>query len=210
MEKEKATKMLEKLKKLYPHPHHYLRFDNPFQLLIATILSAQCRDEIVNQTTEALFKKFPTPESFVKADVKEIEKAIQDITYAAHKAKFIKKTCEMLLREFKGRVPDTLEDLIKLPGIGRKSANAVLAHAFNKIEGIVVDTHVIRVAYRMGWTREKNPEKIEKDLMSLFDKSEWKWMQFYLKSHGRMVCVAGKPKCERCVLKELCPRVGVK
>ncbi|RLJ06406.1 MAG: endonuclease III [Candidatus Aenigmatarchaeota archaeon] len=209
MDKEKANKMLEALKKAYPNPHHYIIFENPFQLLIATVLSAQCKDEIVNETTKMLFKKFKKPEDFMEADLKNLEKAIKSVTFAKNKAKHIKKLCEILVNDFNGKVPETMEELVKFPGIGRKSANAILQHAFNKIEGIVVDTHVIRVSYRMGWTNEKNPEKIEKDLMKLFDKKDWKWIQFYLKSHGRSVCKP-KPKCNECFLRNLCPKAGVK
>jgi len=172
--RKKAYEVLKILKKLYPEPRHYLRFKNPFELVIATILSAQCTDEKVNAVTAELFKKYRKPEDFLRVPVEVIEEAIRPTGFYRNKAKAIRGTCEALVERFNGKVPDTMEELTTLPGIARKSANAILQHAFSRVEGIVVDTHVIRVAGRLGWTTGKNPVQIEKDLMALFDKKDWK------------------------------------
>ncbi|MDP2908615.1 MAG: endonuclease III [Nanoarchaeota archaeon] len=184
MDKAKARKQLEEIKKLYPKTHHYTDFSNTFELAIATILSAQCLDTVVNNVTKELFKKYPNAKKLAKADMKDVEKIISPITFYKNKAKMIKNASAMIVEKFHGKVPDKMEELIQIPGIGRKSANAILAHGFNKVEGIVVDTHVIQVANRLGWSKNKDPEKIEKDLMQLFDKKDWKWLQFYLKSYN--------------------------
>lgn len=185
MDKAKARKELEEIKKLYPKPYHYLDFSNTFELAIATILSAQCLDTVVNSVTKELFKKYHDADKLAKADLKDIERIISRITFYKNKAKMIKNAAVTIVEKFHGKVPDTMEDLTQLSGIGRKSANAILAHGFNKVEGIVVDTHVIQVANRLGWSKNKDPEKIEKDLIQLFDRKDWKWMQFYLKSYNR-------------------------
>lgn len=200
-----ADKVLGKLRKLYPGPKHYLDFDGPFQLLVATILSAQCTDERVNMTTPALFARYPDAAAFASAPLEEIEEAVRPTGFFRNKARSIKGACEMITGEFGGKVPGDMDSLTRLPGIARKSANVILQHGFSKTEGVVVDTHVIRVAGRLGWTTEKNPVKIEKDLMALFDRSEWKWLPFYLKNHGRAVCRAPKPRCGECTLSSICP-----
>jgi endonuclease-3 len=200
-----ARKVLGRLKKLYPGPQHYLEFDGPFQLLIATILSAQCTDERVNLTTPALFEKYPDAAAFAAAPLRDIEEAVRPTGFFRNKAKSIKGACQAILDDHGGEVPGDMDSLTKLPGIARKSANAILQHGFSKTEGIVVDTHVIRVAGRLGWTAQKNPVKIEADLMELFDRKDWKWLPFYLKNHGRTVCKAPKPKCAECGLSVLCP-----
>lgn len=200
-----ADSVLGKLKKLYPGPKHYLDFDGPLQLLVATILSAQCTDERVNKTTPALFARYPDAAAFAAAPLEEIEEAVRPTGFFRNKAKSIKGACGMIAGEFGGKVPGDMDSLTRLPGIARKSANVILQHGFSKTEGVVVDTHVIRVAGRLGWTTEKNPVKIEKDLMALFDNSEWKWLPFYLKNHGRAVCRAPKPRCGECALSSICP-----
>lgn len=200
-----ADKTLGRLKKLYPGPKHYLDFDGPFQLLVATILSAQCTDERVNMTTPALFARYPDAAAFAAAPLEEIEEAVRPTGFFRNKAKSIRGACGMITKEFGGEVPGDMESLTRLPGIARKSANVILQHGFSKTEGVVVDTHVIRVAGRLGWTGEKDPVKIEKDLMTLFDRSEWKWLPFYLKNHGRAVCRAPKPRCGECGVSAICP-----
>ena len=203
--KENALVVLAEFKKLYPNPHHYLRFENSFRLLVATILSAQCTDEKVNEVTRGLFKRYPTPRDFASEAIEAIEAAVRPTGFYRNKAKAIKGASAAIVERFGGTVPDTMEELLTLPGIARKSANAILQHGFEKVEGIVVDTHVIRVAGRLGWTANTDPEKIERDLMKLFDKKEWRWLPFYLKSHGRAVCKAPTPKCGECTVSVLCP-----
>lgn len=203
--RKNAEQVLTLFKKLYTNPHHYLRFENPFQLLVATILSAQCTDEKVNDVTEELFERYPGPEDFVRARSEEIEEAVRPTGFFRNKAKSIRGASEAIVERFGGEVPCTMDELVSLPGIARKSANAILQHGFEKVEGIVVDTHVIRLARRLGWTGEKDPVKIEHDLMELFDRREWRWIPFYLKNHGRSVCKAPTPKCGECTVAVLCP-----
>jgi len=202
---KKAAAVLAEFKRLYPNPHHYLRFENPFELLIATILSAQCTDEKVNEVTAALFKRYRGPKDFADEAIETIEEAVRPTGFYRNKAKAIQGASRALIERFGGRVPDTMDALLTLPGVARKSANAILQHGFEKVVGIVVDTHVIRVAGRLGWTANTDPGKIEQDLMKLFDRKEWRWLSFYLKSHGRAVCKAPTPKCGECAVAPLCP-----
>ncbi len=204
-----VTKVLSELKKLYPHAKYYLNFSNPLELLVATILSAQVRDSVVNATTPRLFQKYKTAEDYAKADLETLIKAISPVSFPANKAKYIKQACKILAEKYHGKVPNTMEELVELPGIGRKTANAILINAFGKVEGIVVDTHVIRLSYRLGWTKSKNPEKIEQDLMKMIPKADWARITWLLKEHGRAVCKAPVPACSRCVLEPLCPKAGV-
>ncbi len=200
-----AETTLSLLKKSYPHAKYYLDFQNPLQLMVAAILSAQVRDEVVNASTPALFATYKTAADFAKADPEDIIKHISKITFAGNKAKNIVNACKMLVEKHKGQVPKTVEELTELPGIGRKTANAILQNAFGIVEGVVVDTHVIRVAGRLGWTGHEDPKKIEQDLMKLFPKEDWKLIPHLLKSHGRAVCAAGKPKCLECPVNKDCP-----
>jgi endonuclease-3 len=202
---KKALAVLGEFKKLYPNPHHYLRFENPFQLLVATILSAQCTDEKVNEVTATLFKRYRRPKDLAEESREIIEEAVRPTGFYHNKAKAIQGASAAIAERHGGKVPDTMEDLLSLPGIARKSANAILQHGFEKVEGIVVDTHVIRVGGRLGWTKNTDPWKIEQDLMKLFDKKEWRWLSYYLKAHGRAVCRAPIPKCEVCTVAVLCP-----
>jgi endonuclease-3 len=202
---KKALAVLAALKRLYPAPHHYLRFANPFQLLVATILSAQCTDEKVNEVTAGLFERYPNPADFAAGPLEALEQAVRPTGFYRNKAKAIKGASAAILERFGGVVPDTMEELLTLPGIARKSANAILQHGFGKVVGIVVDTHVIRVAERLGWTANTDPEKIERDLMERFEKREWRWLPYYLKSHGRAVCRAPRPLCGECPVAPLCP-----
>lgn len=201
----KTEEIIGILKKEYPNTRYYLNFSSPVQLLVATILSAQCRDSLVNSVTEELFRKYRSLEDFTKLD----EKDITQITFFRNKAKYIREAARIVLERHKGKVPETMEELTALPGVGRKTANAILINAFDKVLGVVVDGHVIRVAYRLRLTKNTNPEKIEKDLMAALPKSEWKRFTWLMKDHGRAVCRAPVPYCSRCVLSKICPKQGV-
>ncbi len=209
IDKKQPAAVLAALKRLYPDPHHYLKFANPYQLLVATILSAQVTDQTVNEVTPALFKKYPRPKDLADASLEELEREVRPTGFYRNKAKAIKGASAAIVERFGGRVPDTMEDLLTLPGIARKSANAILQHGFEKVVGIIVDTHVIRVGGRLGWTSNTDPVKIEQDLMKLFDRKEWRWLPFYLKAHGRAVCRAPVPRCDVCDVAPLCPSAFV-
>lgn len=204
-----AEQALRLLKKEYPDAKYYLNFSNPLELMVAAVLSAQVRDTVVNAATPHLFKKYKTAKDYADADLQELTDIIKSITFAGNKARNIKAACKILAEKYGGRVPDTIEELTELPGIGRKTANAILINGFDKVVGITCDTHVIRLAYRLGWTKQKNPDKIEQDLMKLIPKSGWKKIPYLLKDHGRAVCKAPVPECSRCVLDKLCPKQGV-
>jgi endonuclease-3 len=207
--RQQASKILAELKRLYPHAKYYLNFSNPLELVVAAILSAQVRDTVVNAVTPHLFKKYKTARDYAQADLETLIKEINPVTFPANKAKYLKQACKILAEKHHGKVPDTVDQLVELPGIGRKTANAILINAFGKIEGIVVDTHVIRVAYRLGWTQSKNPEKIEEDLMEIIPREDWARVTWLLKDHGRAVCKAPIPECSHCTLEPYCPRTGV-
>ena len=202
--KEKANKIRQILCTTYPDVKTQLDFKTPFQLLIATILSAQCTDKQVNQVTPILFLQLSSPQDFAEADVETIEKLIRSTGFYHNKAKNIRLCSEMLINRFNGMVPDTLEDLIQLAGVGRKTANVVLGAAFGK-PGIVVDTHVARISGRLGLTRNQYPEKIEMDLMVLIPKKSWNEFCLRLIYFGRAICKARKPGCISCPLLHLCP-----
>ncbi|MGQ9602282.1 MAG: endonuclease III [Candidatus Bipolaricaulia bacterium] len=206
---ERAGQILEALEEAYPDVHYYLDFSNPLELLVAAVLSAQCRDEVVNATTAELFKKYRRAEDYANAPLAELERALAKIPFYRNKAKNIQEACRVLVERYGGEVPQTAEELMNLPGIGRKTANAILQNAFDKVEGIVVDTHVIRLAQRLGLSQSKDPEKIEQDLMALFPRSAWKRLPWLFKAHGRAVCTAQRPRCSECGLSALCPKVGL-
>lgn len=193
------------LKKEYPNAAPALHFNNALELLVATILSAQCTDRQVNQVTEILFKKYRTIEDYANADLTEFGREIYSTGFYHQKAKHIIESAQIMLTEFDGQVPDTMEGLLRLPGVGRKTANIVLSRAFGKIEGIAVDTHVKRLSRRMGLTQETDPEKIEKDLMAIAKREELETLSMTLILHGRNVCIARKPRCGICVVNKLCP-----
>jgi endonuclease-3 len=202
---DKVDEIIALLKKEYPDVKIALDFSNPLELLIATILSAQSTDVQINKVTKTLFMKYRTPQDYVKTPQEELEKDIYSTGFYRNKAKNIKKLCEILVENFNSKVPDTMEDLITLPGVARKTANIVLSGSFGKIEGIAVDTHVKRVSFRLGLTTNTDPEKIENDLMKIIPKNDWDIFALLLIQHGRQVCEAKKPKCEICVLNKLCP-----
>lgn len=197
--------LIARLKTTYPEAHCELVHADPFQLLIATILSAQCSDKQVNLVTPTLFKRFPRPRDFASAPIEEIERLIQRLGLFHNKAKSIQATCSAIVERFGGEVPDTLENLLTLKGVGRKTANVVLGDGFHKTSGVVVDTHVARLSVRLGLTRQTEPEKIEADLEDLTPKSDWTLLSHLLIWHGRKRCSARKPDCDGCELGALCP-----
>ncbi|VVB94970.1 G/T mismatches repair enzyme [uncultured archaeon] len=201
----KVDEIIALLKKEYPDVKIALDFSNPLELLVATILSAQSTDKQINKVTETLFKKYRTPQDYVKTPQEELEKDIYSTGFYRNKAKNIKKLCEILVENFNSKVPDTMEDLITLPGVARKTANIVLSGAFGKIEGIAVDTHVKRLSSRLSLSANTDPEKIEIDLMKIIPENDWDIFALLLIQHGRQVCEAKKPKCEICVLSKVCP-----
>jgi len=197
------------LKEEYPDPRTALRYETPHQMLVATILSAQCTDVRVNIVTEELFRKYTGTKEFADADLQELEQDIRSTGFYRQKAKNIKKSSIAILENFSGKVPDTMEELITLPGVGRKTANVVMSSAYGITEGIAVDTHVKRLSFRLGLTRHTDPDKIEQDLMKLAPKEEWSDLSYRLILHGRAVCGARKPEHDICMLQHLCPRKGV-
>lgn len=197
------------LKRLYPDAHCALDFSNAFELLIATILSAQCTDERVNLATPALFEAWPRPEDLAKASLTSLERILSSVNFYRNKAKNLIGMAQMLMDKFGGKVPQTLEELVLLPGVGRKTANVVLGNAFNITSGIVVDTHVARLSYRMGWTKSDDPVQIEKDLMKKIPREDWIMISHLLISHGRTICKARNPDCKNCALSGTCPKKGV-
>ena len=205
MARERARELIEVLPQVYPGAHTELIFTNPLELLIATILSAQCTDKRVNMVTPALFKRYRTAADYANAPQAELEKAIQSTGFFRNKAKSIRAATAVIAQKYAGRVPDTMEELRALPGVGRKTANVVLGNAFGKDEGIVVDTHVARVSQRLRLTRNTDPEKIEKDLMKIVPREHWTDWSHWLIWHGRRRCFARKPDCSQCEIFRLCP-----
>ena len=203
--KQRALEILVLLQRLYPDATCTLNYETPVQLLVATILSAQCTDERVNQVTPALFAKFPDAPSLAQAEREELEALIRPTGFYRNKAKNIQGACQKIVSEFDGKVPQQMEKLLSLPGVARKTANVVLAHAYGIIEGVTVDTHVKRLSKRLGLTQEENPIKIERDLMALLPQPEWENFSIRLIYHGRAVCQARKPNCIDCKLAHLCP-----
>lgn len=204
---EKVTEILKRLYAIYPHPKIALHFSNPLELLVATILSAQATDKTVNTVTPALFEKYKSVKDFANAPLEELDKMVSRINFHTNKAKSIKAAAEMIIDKFNGKVPDTMQDLDALPGVARKTANVVLGAAFGKSEGIVVDTHVIRLANKLGLTSSKDPVKIETDLMKIVPKENWIDFSFLLINHGRDICTARHHTCTNCPLGDLCPDI---
>ncbi|MBN2735127.1 MAG: endonuclease III [Methanomicrobiaceae archaeon] len=207
MQTEKACRIYSVLKKIYISKDTnlcFLEFENPFQILVMTVLSAQTTDKTVNIVKKELFKRYPDCKSLAEADIIDVERIIKSTGFYHSKAKNIIAASKLLCSDFKGTVPDKIEELVKLPGVGRKTANIVLNHAYGLNEGIAVDTHVKRVAFRLGMTENTDPDKIEKDLTALLPKKVWGEINFLLISHGRAVCDARKPACDICEIKDLC------
>lgn len=210
VEKEaRVEKVVSKLKRYYPDAHCALNHSNPLELLVATILSAQCTDARVNLTTPELFAKFKTAQDYAQATLDDLEFHLRSINFYRNKAKALKGMGQKLVEEHAGEVPRELDALTALPGVGRKTANVVLGNAFDIATGIVVDTHVKRVAFRLGFTKKLEPEKVEKDLLTLIPKKDWIMISHLLIFHGRQICKARRPLCEKCVLEAECPKKGV-
>jgi endonuclease III len=205
----RTRKIIDGLRSAYPDAHCELVHTNPLELLIATILSAQCTDKRVNLVTPELFKKYPSAAHYARASSAELEAAIKSTGFFRNKARSIQSACAALVQRHAGRVPHTMEELRELGGVGRKTANVVLGNAFNLNHGVVVDTHVTRLSARLGLTREKDPEKIEQDLMQLVPQPEWTLFSHLLIWHGRRRCFARHPDCPACEVKDYCPRIGV-
>ena len=199
-----ALEVLSRLKRAYPDAHTELDYETPLQLLIATILSAQCTDKRVNMVTPLLFRTFPTAAALADAPREELEEIIRSTGFFRNKTKSLIGLGKALVERHNGEVPDSMDALVKLPGVGRKTANVVLGNAFQKNEGVVVDTHVARLSHRLGLTRETDPVKIEQDLMKLFPRDDWALLAHLLIFHGRRVCIARAPKCEICVMNPVC------
>lgn len=204
MDKEKAIEIIGILKKAYSDAKCSLDFSTPFEMLVAVILSAQCTDERVNKTTPAIFAKYSTPEDFDEMPLEVLEELIHPCGFYKNKAKNIKLTAKKIVEEYNSQVPDTMEDLLTLPGVGRKTANVVMLEAFNKPQGIAVDTHAKRLSNRIGFSSEETPEKIEQDLLRLFPYEYLKDVNHILIYHGRAICTARSPKCEQCPINKLC------
>jgi endonuclease III len=206
----RTEKIIAGLKKTYPDAHCELVHQNPLELLIATILSAQCTDKRVNIVTEKLFKKYRSAENFANAEIAELENDVRSTGFYKNKARNIKAASRDIVEKHGGKVPQTMEELIELGGVGRKTANVVLGNAFGINVGVVVDTHVARLSHRFGLTSHRAPEKIEMDLMELAPQNEWALFSHLLIWHGRRRCFARKPDCANCEVLKLCPRIGVK
>jgi endonuclease III len=202
---ERMKQITSILKKTYPDAHCALNHTNALELLIATILSAQCTDDRVNLVTADLFRKYRSAEDFVNIPREELEHDLRSINFFRNKAKSIQGACQMILEEFQGRVPETMEELLRLPGVARKTANVVLGNAFNIASGIVVDTHVARLSQRLGLTAHEQPQKIEQDLIALTPRKDWVMLPHWLIFHGRALCKARNPQCAACPLESLCP-----
>lgn len=202
---ERARALVEVLPQVYPSAHCELDFKTPLQLLIATILSAQCTDKRVNLVTPALFRRYRSAAAFATAQPAELEQAIQSTGFFRNKTKSIRAAAAAIEEKHRGAVPQTMDELHALPGVGRKTANVVLGNAFNKNEGVVVDTHVARLSQRLGLTTQQDPEKIERDLMRLIPRNDWTNWSHWLIAHGRRRCFARKPDCQNCELLHLCP-----
>ncbi|OGC50793.1 endonuclease III [candidate division WWE3 bacterium RIFCSPHIGHO2_01_FULL_40_23] len=204
-EKERVVEITKLLREKFPNPKTELNFSNPYQLVCAVILAAMCTDKLVNKITPEFFKRFPDPKTLANADIEEIKKYISSVNFYNNKAKSLSGMAKTLVVEYGGVVPSTMEKLMRLPGVARKSANVILNEVFDIAQGFVVDTHVTRVSQRLGLTMQKDPVKIEQDLMKAFDKKDWRLLSGAIVLHGRYTCTARKPNCAECVLNKVCP-----
>ena len=202
---QRACEAMRRLGGLYPRAHIALDYDDPWHLLVAVILSAQTTDVGVNKVTPVLFARFPRPEDLAGADVLDVEAIVKPTGFFHQKTRSIMAAARMVVTEFGGKVPDTMEDLMRIPGVARKTANIVISNAYGKIEGIAVDTHVFRLAHRLGLTQEKDPDKVERDLTSLLPREDWFHVNYRFIDHGRAVCTAKRPICGACILSDVCP-----
>lgn len=208
--KKRTRAIIKRLKKAYPDAHCALNHASAFELLIATILSAQCTDARVNIVTADLFRKYRGPGDYLKVAQTELENDVRTTGFFRNKAKNIQAACRRILDEYSGKVPETMEELLTLGGVARKTANVVLGNAFGIASGVVVDTHVSRLSQRLGLTTKTDPVKIEEELQELVPKKDWIMFPHWLISHGRNICIARKPKCSECVLNSICPKIGVR
>lgn len=206
---QRALEILIRLKRLYPNATCTLNYETPVQLLVATILSAQCTDERVNRVTPELFRRFPDAAALASADLQELENLVRSTGFYRNKAKNIQATCRMILEKFGGKVPKLMEQLLQLPGVARKTANVVLAHAYGINAGVTVDTHVKRLSNRLGLTEETDPVRVERDLIRLLPQPDWENWSIRLIYHGRAVCTARNPQCYACSLADLCPSANL-
>jgi len=206
----RARKIITLLKRAYPNAKCSLSHKSPLQLLVATILSAQCTDARVNLVTPALFARYKTANDFAGAGIHELEALVRSTGFYHNKAKNIKASCRIIVEKHKGQVPRTMEEMLELPGVARKTANIVLGNSYDVVEGVPVDTHAIRISHLLGWSREKQQEKIERDLMALLPRADWLKISDLFVHHGRAVCIARRPKCNICPLNKLCPKIGLK
>lgn len=212
MNSDKATRtneIIKRLKKEYPDAHCELAHGNAFELLVSTILSAQCTDERVNVVTATLFRKYRKPQDYLAVEAEELERDIHSTGFYRNKAKSIRGACEKIIQNFGGELPQTMDELLTLSGVARKTANVVLGNAFGIASGVVVDTHVSRLSQRLGLSENTVAEKIETDLSEIVPQEEWILFPHLLISHGRKICQARKPKCEICILENVCPKIGV-
>ena len=213
LDRETAKRVVEILEQEYKDAKYYLNFSTPIDLLVAAILSAQTKDSVVNAVTPALFAKYKTARDYANANAEDILKIVRPVSFAGNKVKNIINACKIIEKQYNGKVPDKMEQLLELPGVGRKTANTILINAYGIVEGIPVDTWVIKLAYRIGLSGNKEPEKIEQDLMQIVDKKYWHNFAYVLKYHGKAICQSLVPLCSKCVLgpngHNLCPRNGV-
>jgi endonuclease-3 len=203
--KERAAKIIQLLGKEHPDAKIALHYSNPLELLVATMLSAQTTDDRVNLVTKTLFKKYTNPEDYAQADIRELEQDVKSTGFYHNKARNVKNSCQLIVEKFHGKVPKTMEELLELPGVARKTANIVLFNAYGVTAGVAVDTHVRRLSQRLGLTENEDQDKIEQDLMRLVPKDQWMHLTDLLIFHGRRVCTAKKPNCAGCVLNKICP-----
>ncbi len=204
MNKNEAIEIVKKLKEMYPDAKCSLDFKTPFEMLVAVCLSAQCTDDRVNQVTPELFKVYNSPLDFANCDLNYLEKLIHSCGFYKNKAKNLKAAGQKIITDFNGKVPNTMNELITIPGVGRKSANVIMLEAFNNPQGIAVDTHAKRLANRLGFSKESDPSKVEQDLLKLIPKEYWKDVNHIFIWHGRNICSSQKPKCKDCLLKDFC------
>jgi endonuclease-3 len=205
MRRTRAERIMAELRRLYPDARCSLNFSNPLELLVATILSAQCTDERVNQVTATLFKKYRTAEDYARARPEELERDVKQTGFYRNKAKHIREAAQLIVERYHGEVPRTMAELLALPGVARKTANVVMGNAYGIVEGVVVDTHVGRLARRMGLSESEDPGQIERDLMALLPQRDWLALSHTMIYHGRAICQARRPLCEQCALASLCP-----